>query len=363
MSQAATLRIDPFFDDEEEGFSPGNEPGVKIFARAYKDPNSERLKDGRSIVSIAGSGPSGIRGVLIPHATQGGVPENIDPNNIRDIEINIDPQLPGQSAQIRLGDLHDALTMQSIEEARDMCPDASTPARRRRRASTAYRMAAEHIKEGDIERPEETELAQPARRATTSHRRSQAPQVQAVIRDAPAAHPAPARTMASLPSFQGTAPAPTPVAPRAPAAFGPPPMQRPAARSGSMMGAFAPPPPAQPTYEPPVAQAPAAPVGAAAPTRHVTFEIQHFGHIDAYYHDIDYNQDTGKIILVYDTRYSGGMKWFPPKATAESPPMAMMEENGQNIVCLVAHSGVQYSYEGKEFCILDCHQVGQLPPE
>lgn len=359
MSQAITLRIDPFFDDEEAGFSPGSEPGIKAFAKVYKDPNTERMGNGASIVQLAGAGPRGIAGVLIPHATQGGVPEGISPNDISDIEINIDPQLPGQSAQIRLGDLHAALTTQSMEEARALVPDGGTSPRRRRRASAAYRLAAEHIAAGDVAPPEDREYEQPARR-TVTHRHSQAPIQQPNIRETSGT---PVRSLGALPSFSGTA---TAVASPAPAAFGPPPMQpqqrQPARRPGSMMGAFSPPAqqqapePEQPTYAP----APAV-RGPAAPTRRVIFEIQQFGEITAFYHDINYDQNTGKIMLVYDTNYVGGTKWFPPLPVENAPPMAMMEENGQNVVCLVTHSGMQYLYEGKEFCILDCHEVGQLP--
>jgi hypothetical protein len=353
------IALDPFYDNEEDNFSPSQAPGVAAYGKVYGDPSQERLHNGAPITTMVSQGPRGLgMGVLIPHATAGGVPEGLDPNNIADIEVNIDPHMPGQSARIKLCDLHGNLLRQSIAEAQDLVPGAQKIERRRFRASTALRLAAGHVAADDVPRtdPEDGEHEQPMRHGATRQAIPMTPQIRESV---------PVRSFTQLPA----APQST-VATSTPVSFGPPPLEQKMAASpgpsrGGWLNSFSTPaaPPSTGDVAPPPQLQPANTV--QPPTRVTEFEIQHFGFIKAYYHDIQYDAEKGTIMLVYDERYQGP-KWFPPQASpGQSPPeMAFTDLTSPamaGVVCLVTHSGMQYVYEQKAFCLLNVKQVGRLP--
>lgn len=70
--------------------------------------------------------------------------------------------------------------------------------------------------------------------------------------------------------------------------------------------------------------------------------------MDAHYHDVQI--EAGKVLLIYDLRFEGGVKWFPP-SQPDAPPMALRIAE-RNTVYLVQATGIQYVYDGREFCVL-----------
>jgi hypothetical protein len=360
VSVTLKLQVDPFFDDEEEGFVPSRQPGVPAYARVYKDPSNERFRAGDSILNIAGAGPRGTYGVLIPHAKEGnsGVPNGIDPNNLGDIVINIDPQLPGQNCTLQLKDLSADLMEQVLEEGRELSPDTSTLPRRRKQASTMFRLAALHIEEGTAPPGQPLAAKQPQRRAGRAVKARQ--QIAQAQQPTPKAAP--------------TGPA-SPVLQQTSQAFGPPPLQK--GKVKGFLKQFAQ-PPAQPLMDAPVQEnydqvpekqpGPMQPIKQAVvevPTVQVAFELQGFGQHDAVYHDVTLSDDGQTMTLVYDNNFTSGSKWFPrkPEADDESLQEFALQIIGRPEVYLVTHSGVQYAYGNLEFCTLNIHKVGAFGEE
>lgn len=358
LAVTADINIDPFFDDEEEGFTPSVKPGVPAYASVYKDPRDERLSNGASIINIAGAGPKGTRGVLIPHATTGGVPTGIDPNRLGDIQVNIDPQLPGQSTTLKLADLSDELMLESLRQATELVPDASTRARNSRRAATAFRIAQQAVADGTAPKGQDLSPRAPLRSNRSRVVRTTAPTAPAAPRGAAAAAP-------SSPVLQQSAAT----------SFGPPPL--PAKRkTGGFLSQFNKAATAAPLMDAPgegvddspelfsspvVRQRPQPAVPAIPqPAIQALFELPGFGQLPAMFHDITLDQETGQMTLVYDTRYTQGNKWFPPKPE-EGQELARfaMQIVGRPEVYLVVHSGVQYAYQGTEFCTLQILEMGE----
>lgn len=348
------INIDPFFDDEEEGFTPSVKPGVPAYASVYKDPRDERLSNGTSIVNIAGAGPKGTRGVLIPHATTGGVPTGINPNRIGDIQVNIDPQLPGQNATLNLSDLSDELLLDALREATELCPDNSTRARNSRRASTAFRIAEQRIKEGSAPKGQDLSPRTPIRSGARGR----------VVRSATPAPTTPRAAAAAAPS--------SPVLQATGTAFGPPPLAP--RRKGGFLQQFNKPAAAAPLMDapidideegppeqPPVVRQRVQPTAPAipAPGIQAIFELPGFGQLPAMYHDITLDEDAQQLTLVYDTRFIQGTKWFPPKPEpGQEPQRFALQVVGRPEVYLVVHAGVQYAYQGTEFCTLQILEMG-----
>lgn len=141
-----------------------------------------------------------------------------------------------------------------------------------------------------------------------------------------------------------------------------PPQQPPRNRTISPLTAFnqsAPPRSPQPQARE-ISFAPDAPLPPApiqAPTVRVVFERQYFGTIEALYEDVTI--EDGFMVLVVDTRYQGGTKYFPAPMEDDVPPMAI-NIVGRQEVYLVKPSGIQFVFNSHEFCVLIIEDTGVL---
>jgi hypothetical protein len=87
-----------------------------------------------------------------------------------------------------------------------------------------------------------------------------------------------------------------------------------------------------------------------APTCEALFEIEHFGTLTAYYHDIVVS--PGFMVLVYDTRCRNANRYFPEVQTGEKVPQLALHIKGGSEIYLVQTTGIQYIYKEYEFCVL-----------
>gem|GEM_PF-6778075 len=112
-------------------------------------------------------------------------------------------------------------------------------------------------------------------------------------------------------------------------------------------------PPEQPGAQQPMVQQ------AGPPTIRVIFEVQHFGNIEVFYHDVIVNE--GFVVLVFDTRHQGSTKYFPPTAQVENAQPLAMNIAGTNEVYLLHTTGIQYVHEMREYCVMMVERAGVLP--
>lgn len=98
--------------------------------------------------------------------------------------------------------------------------------------------------------------------------------------------------------------------------------------------------------------------GIVPPQTQVNFSDR-MGEMVAHYHAVLCIR--GAIILVYDTRYTGGPRWFP--ATNTEPLLVNVEGKPQVYRCM--RTGLQFDFESRTFCILtyDPESVQTMPEE
>lgn len=292
------LVLDPFLDGD--GVAPPAAAGTTVLASGYRDAGTEALEGGRFASQVMRPGPAGLRGTVVPRATVGGIPSGTRPHDVQGMQINIDPHIKGQSSTMRLGDVTSATMREASQLAAQLTPEPTDLASSRLRGSATMHLAAEMSREV------------PAAPLTASVSPMAAPQ-QRVVRPLQAF----ARSQASAELGNRE--------------------QRQIDING-----FVP------------------PAGAARvdnPTIEVTFEIEHFGTHSASYHDVIVQ--PGFIVLIYKTDYRGS-RYFPQPQGDRSPSLAM-NITGQPEVYLVETTGVTYSYENAEFCVLAVSSQGKLP--
>lgn len=95
---------------------------------------------------------------------------------------------------------------------------------------------------------------------------------------------------------------------------------------------------------------------ASTPVRTATvlFEIQHFGQLTAVYNEVIVLNDI--IVLVYDSRASTQVKYFPQVASTPDQPMAMHVQ-GTDVLYLCRPTGIQFPHSDFEYCILSVTEV------
>ena len=91
----------------------------------------------------------------------------------------------------------------------------------------------------------------------------------------------------------------------------------------------------------------------------VTFEVENLGKFEAYYHDVV--TEPGFIVLVYDRRHQGSMRYFPPAAAPESAPVMAVHVQGSGVVQQVHTTGIQFVHADREYCLLLVEREAALP--
>jgi len=123
------LQINPFFDGELGNAAGGQQ--ALAFSRTlqgtdsgggYRDVSTERLHDDRSPLSVMRPGAQGLRGVIIPHATPGGIPVGTRPHDVSDVEVTVDPHIE-QRFKVRLRDINRQSLAEAEAMAKEVTPD------------------------------------------------------------------------------------------------------------------------------------------------------------------------------------------------------------------------------------------------
>jgi hypothetical protein len=307
--------FDPYFDTDGSGNLQAPSPQSPQASPLpggdrYQHPSAVRLSNDRTAMDLMRPGPRGLVGVVIPHATPGGIPAGARPHAIREMEINIDPHIEGQSAVLRLADVNPQAMRQATDLAAHSTPEVTDMATQRLRGSAVLHGLAA--------------LSQTA---------GQAPQAAAPAGYLPSPNLGRTGTIAQrqvtpLQSFlQGS--------------------QSPPGREQRQID-----------LGPSVVQPPRQ--AAAEPQFEVEFQIRGFGRHTAYFHDV--LVEPGFIVLVYKTHYRGA-KWFPPPASEPDAPDMAMNIIGTPVAYLVQTTGVQYVYADSEHCVLMVTQAAQLPAD
>lgn len=341
--------IDPYFDGEagadarvtrqrEDSGPPATPPSQ----HGYHDAGMEMTATGggRSALQVMRPGPEGLRGVVIPRATLGGIPQGTRPHATAGLEVTIDPHISGQSARIRLGDVTEESVARATEVARSMTPEPyNIETQRLRGAAELHAIAAAAQARGSEpippmhqpQQPQPHQFGQPAPAPQAQVYQPQpqygqpyvqATHMQEAVRPLP---PQPRRRVSPLQAFNQ--PAPQQVDPRE--------LRHIDIRDEQPMESRG-----------------------QMPQIHCFFEVQGFGELEAYYHDIVVQQ--GFLVLIFDSRFRGP-KYFPPTAVQDNPPQLAMNISGTQEVYQLQTTGVLYEHNGYEHCVLMIERVGQLP--
>lgn len=271
----------------------------------YKDPKQETMANGRRISDLMRPAPDGIEGVIVSHATPGGVPENFNPHDRRNLFVTIEPDSINRQ-NLNLATITQNAVDQAMQVARDRVAGNDIKSIRER-AAVAFEELAKLTNSG-------------VRRA----------------------EPAAAAKAASAPQ-PGLAPAP--------------PLDA-IDREYSPMAAFGlkkSPRPVTPVVSN-VNNEKAGP-----PQKLVYFEKEGIGTVPAFFHDIivsttradpDVPEESGFLVLIYDLRFEqSAARWFPPANDPYQRPWAV-KINDDRRLYLVHTTGFQYVYDNIEFCVL-----------
>jgi hypothetical protein len=84
------------------------------------------------------------------------------------------------------------------------------------------------------------------------------------------------------------------------------------------------------------------------PTHKVTFEIAGFGTFETAYHRVVQGEDGISLVLVYDTRFQGGLKYFPQASDNE----LFVDVHDLPYIFKVRSAGLKYKIDDSEHCVL-----------
>jgi hypothetical protein len=401
-----TISADPFWDGQTGGNVRCSMDGAA--ASQYQDPSTQFFEGngGRSIASLLPGSSRGLRGVVIPRATTFGGSRGFDPHKPR--LMNIDPDIKGQSCVVDLS----KITKESMEEA--FIEAAQNPVAasdiRLLAAQTFHNLAVgyEPVGMGPSRGPRLVErrsplgdfgayvvpsaglgggqvFEAPAQERPSSPEENISPSV--TPRTGPAIDPdilkragmnrpfqtnqnprdmasnvgmpAPPMRMtdengnpingaemeAPLDGYQIERKTEPPT--RQKQGFvdqSPPQMQAPP-RKVKLAG----PPPGTQERAPAQQSAPVGP-----PETRVTFEIEGWGEFEAMYHEVIKNDCV--LVLVFDTRFKGGGKYFPPA----TDKLMAVKVDGQQNVYFVNSYGTRFQHGGYEYCMLVIDQDNEV---
>lgn len=304
MAQAPhIIQLDPFYDQVGGSGVKGN-PQSQDTNYAVVEPEASRNMPVSAV---------GLRGTVIPKAF-GNVPTGTNPQATANMIVTIDPHIPGQSTTVRLGDLTPAVLQAATARASKLVPPPTDIGQQRLLSSTVFH--------------ETLAVNQPEKQA--SH------DVTPVVPSDFGAQEAPAIPQRQVRNAMRGSPL---------TAFN---MSQQAQQS---------PPMATPTLMHGMAQ----PASVGPPTVPVVFEMEHFGKMTARYHEVIF--DDRFIVLVYDTRHTSSVKYFPPVATGEHSPRIAISVEDSNEGYLIQTTGIQFQLDAQELCILLIEQKFEIPSE
>lgn len=348
------IQLDSYFDggggaaqlsdlfQSNVGVTKGNTAAAYSGGHAYLDPSQVESSRG-TLANQLPMGPEGLRGVVIPRATMGGIPQGSRLHDTRNMEVVIDPHIPNQSSVVRLGDLTPATVQEATMSAAEITADPyDIHSLRLRGAAVMHNLSKTRMMEKQamaavpVPPPQmqidymnnQPVLAQPS----VFMQGQQQPQYQQPLAQPQFAPPQPVQAFAS----------PRPA----------PPLQ------SSLLAAIKPQPAPPPPAAPPMQFVDTRASTRGGPPRiGVILEVQHFGALEFRYHDV-LIQD-GFIVLVYDRLHTSSVKYFPPTIHDENARMAM-NVTGTPDVYIVHTTGIQYVHEDYEYCVLTAEAGGQL---
>lgn len=294
------IHFDPFYDSRPgtaraHGPGGGTTQAAAEHPQTYMDARSVLLPDGRALASLLPQ-RRGLSGWVVPQAGPNGAPVGYDAHAVRSMVVTIDPDIPGQTTQLALGEL----TNERLAAAAQQIGVAGWQDARLT-ASAQLRQAHENAARTPYSHPA-AEFPSPSS-ATPAAARAAAPPEQF--------EPQSRRVVGSLRSFLETStPPPGPT------------------RQIDLSHHETPPPVSPP----------------AAAGCVVTFEIENFGTHRVRYVDVIVNQ--GFLVLV-----GRGDDMYIPPSGDRVPPMAL-HVAGEPRVYLVLTTGIVYAYQGLTFCVL-----------
>jgi hypothetical protein len=380
---------DPFWDGTAGGGVRCSSTGED--ASRYLDPSRQSMEGngGRSIGSLL-PGSHGLRGVVIPRATALGGSRGFDPHKPR--LVNIDPDIKGQSCVVDMS----KITKESMDEA--FLEAAQNPL-----AQTDIRLLAAQTYHNLAVGYQPIESGQPggtrrvARRAPNSlnsyvvpraglgggqiiDEEEDEPEVSSEQLMSPSVSPRtpvgltklaerPFRLKENPTNMQPTTGLKAPpvrmvdeygveVVDEAPELEM---IEQPKAKPAFRDQSTKPAPARRVSISGPPVQQQALPAMAngVPPNTNVTFEMKGWGTFSAAYHEVIKNDCL--LVLVYDTRFKGGMKFFPQ--TTDNTIAVSIEGNPN--VFFVNSYGNRFEHAGYEYCILviDQENSAEAPQE
>lgn len=303
------MRINPFFDGEAPRRPAAPTPAATATeGEEYIDASRVMNQQNRPLSSLVPQGIPGLRNVVIPHASDEGVPIGNNPHN-RNRILRVDPHLPGESSDINLNDLTPARVSGAIRAAAEALdiPPRDLPSRRLHGAAAMHLAASAAVARHAERAPVEAAPRQSQRRP--------------VPRPQPQPQP--------LHSFFDS----------------PPQRQGPVGRQRPLD----------------LSEAPREAV--SEPTQAVIFENQDRSRQQAWYHSVQV--ENGFLVFVFDTRYRGPRYMAPSIQQAGDSVVlgAMLAVNivGTADVFYVFPTPFVYSYEDREHTIMMIRSRGPMP--
>lgn len=314
------LELDDFFDGAE------GESDVRCSTpdpTRYHSPYSQTTESDQQPLGSHVPMVKGIRGAIIPRATDGGISQGWDPHNPPTRVVIIDPHVPGCGVAVD----HSKLTRESIDAALARANTIDTGklrkfAAQRLRATTAYQLLGgrDVIQEPDEELDALTEKeAAQSEEQPTGHKPAPRPPITVVQTSAmspvpmtkPASAPAAGSTRSLMSSFTRPKPGPTVV-------------------TGSEMSQAAAVAQGQPVQPPEI---------------HVLFELGEGLQHEAYYHRV--LQEGASLVLIFDRRFKGPT-FFPTNVEKE---VAVLVE-GNSVVHRCLSTGIRFDDRDCTYCVL-----------
>jgi hypothetical protein len=367
----APIFIDSFFDGGGGGDQyPGTTPQVGQVRTGYTPAGADQFASvgprgdqmfggmaGRSLSSVLRSefagGTSVGGGMIVPSATEGGIPAGMSPHFLDGVTVIVDPHIPHQRTELEIGGAKQ-FSAQAVQAAAALIPNAFSVQEKRFRASAAYRMIGEAEQAGEFVEQvgiapdeEDLRLSQKDRDAGVKAAQQQQPANRVrVVQGAPPVRAAANRTIAT-PVGQ---PTPTPQ------------INRPVRSLTAAATQQAAPATAARQSQQAAAAQPAVP---AHPTKLVHFELQFFNargepvpmNQDAYFHDVVMAEDRTAILLAWK-QGCPAPKWLPP--SGESAPQIALLLDGTNEAHVVSVMPISYVFQGYELTQLVITQSGEI---
>jgi len=288
----------------------------------YRDPASERMENGRTMLDVM-RGSKGLKGVIVAPATPGGIPINFNPHDRSKIKINVvDPN------GTNVGGLTlDQMTAPAVEQALATAQAAISGNdinAIRERAAMVFEELSKMEKAG-------------VQRVPVTRAKKQ------VVQPAPQPEETEEELAANLVAELDPPPAM-------------PPLEK-IDRNYSPMAAFG----LKKQSNNPVPTATATAHKAGPPQKLLYFEKEGIGTVPAFFHDVivsvaqvspDSIEENGFIVLIYDLRFEqNAARWFPPSNDPYQRPWAV-QINDDRRLYLVHTTGFQYVYDNREYCVL-----------